>query len=227
MRFNIANFLLLITFIISILAIIFGGFSIKGEEWLIDLSNNKTIGLSKNIFSFFTIGFAFQTFASVLVFIALIISIIHDSFAQKWNVYVIIFMTIITMFIMGLIIMILSGFWFINSETQTNKNLKLSFFRSYSFIYFMVNIFCSILVVGLIFFSLGYMSNENVQMGDDSSSSDIESDYQGGSRALGIHAFHDRALTQHQVPLGTPVPNSSVLAINYNAMNRLRNEAKY
>lgn len=247
----LSNFILVATFATSCIAIMFGGMSLTGKNWLVNKANH-TSGLidSKDIYTnFYTVGYAFQAIATCLIFIILIISIFYDQLAKEWNMYVIIFIAIITMFLMGLIIMTLSATKFLvdadkftqadiqsglganctklDSKTTPDyskakcplQKLELSLLSSHSFIYYMINFFCSIMVIGLVFFSLGYMSNESDVDDDDDDSID-EREADSDLKTLSAHAYHSKKVTDKPAPNMTPVPNSSVQLSNFNQMKR-------
>ena len=113
MHFNIGNFLLLATFGTSCCSILFGGLAWKGKNWVVS-KNDVAAGLSGICLTFFCVGYIMQIVGVLLLIFILLISIFQNSFARRWNFYVIFFITIITLFLMSFIIMILSAFYFVS-----------------------------------------------------------------------------------------------------------------
>lgn len=217
--------LLVSIFLSSCLAIFFGGLSLNDSKWLVDANGkgNKTKGFetkdNETLKVFYSLGFTFQVLAMLVMGLIVLASVFNfDSFEQKWNIYVVVFINILTLFLMGFFIMLLSAFKLVSEpgcEVQYNicvASYKLSS-KSQSFIYFLVNIFWSFCVIGLVCFSLGYISVNRFNEADDDSTSQYQNRTLSKSATSG-----QRNLTHHQVPAGIPdVPNafSNSAALSY------------
>ena len=210
MHFNIGNFLLLATFCTSCCSILFGGLAWKGKNWVVS-KNDAAAGLNGICLTFFCVGYLMQIVGVLLLIFILLISIFQNSFARRWNFYVIFFITIITLFLMSFIIMILSAFYFVSLPEissggssgggSCNNKFTINFLKSHSFNYFSINIFCTIMVIGLLFFSLGYMSSENSLINMEDSDMFYEN-RKFQNKTISKNAFNRRKLTTHMVPSG-------------------------
>ena len=211
MRFQISNFLLILTFSTSFTAIICGGLSLTGNKWLIDIYQNRAIGLNSRLGSFFSIGYTFQVIATALIGSIILARKFHKSFEQKRNILIAVLITIITLCIFGLTIMTLASFKFVAEhrrhidQAASTATFKLYYFKSHSFIFFMINFFCITLVVGLIFFSLGYLSNEQGASGENEDSNSVINVY---NLTPNQSMFVKRELTTEPVPDGIPAQPS-------------------
>ncbi len=199
------------------------------KHWLVPSDNSTSLvplGLRSNpslYGDFYTLGFTFEVIAAGLILIVLLLSIFNDELAQRWNMYIILFIAIITLFLMGLLIKSVSVFKFLSENNMTiiTKGTPfhvLSIFRSYSFIEFMVNFFCSIMVIGIIFFSFGYMSRDQDEE-DDNTDDELDDDIVISDKhnmTLRRDAFKAREVTKQMVPSSTPQPYNTDK--RYNAM---------
>ena len=207
--YKTVKLLLVSIFVSSCLAVVFGGLSLNGSKWLVNEQINRTLGLGETLGPFFTIGFSFQMLGMLIMGMVVATSVFSESFEQRTNIYMIVFIMIMTLFVMGFAIMLLSAFKLVSEPKigvlVPHGNYKLSLFKSQSFIYFMVNILWSLITTGLVSFSLGYMEiNRLTHVNEDS-----VSQFEYTNRTLSKNALlAQRNLTQHQVPDGIPVPNA-------------------
>jgi len=258
MHYHVSNFLLTATFGASLLANIFASLALNEKKWLVSLgAPDKGINDS-NYEQFFRFGYGAQIAGTCLIFVVTIISIFHDSFAQRWwSIYVIIFFGIISLILTGLVLMTGSVVRFMSENNMdTLKHIKniteiahnkilptkapskkidinnlinnmtiyeFSIFTSYSVHHFMITFFCSVMVIGMIFFSLGYMANETstYTVHEDEEENYSESNEQvvindKQNMTLSRDAFKARQKTKELVPSGTPQPFNAEK--RYNAM---------
>lgn len=214
MTFKIANFVLLVSFSLSFIGIIFGGSALNGNRWLTGRLNEQTssIALSQHFKNFIALGFAFEIVAGLLIFLLLIISIFYDEVAQKWNIYITGFLTVITLSLLSFFVMAITIFKFM-AETD---NMQLNLFRATSFIYFIINNFCKIMAIGMIFYILGFLSKgdnvnrENVESQDNDQLVDTLYPCRG--------ADFIKKITDQPLPSGTPAPNITTVTANLNNM---------
>lgn len=211
MAFKIVNFVLLVSFSLSLIGIIFGGAALNGNKWLTSQKEqNDKIPLSQHFKNFIALGFALEIVGSFLMFILFLISIFYNKLALKWNIYITGFLTIITLSLLSFFVMAITIFKFMAESDKMELNL----FKATSFLYFIINIFCKIMAIGMIFYTLGFLSKgdnpENVELQDIVELADTIYPCRGSDI--------NKKLTDQPLPAGTPAPNITTVTTNLNNM---------
>jgi len=130
----------------------------------VDFSKTKVLNVSRSIYY---VGFVFQIIGSILIFILLLISIFNDELAKNWNLYIIFCSTILTLFTLGLYIIVITALLFVSKAKYEIIPPNYYFYeismKSSSFLSCLYSIFFSLIVNGLAFFALSFSANDQMR----------------------------------------------------------------
>ena len=115
---------------------------------------SKILKLSRSIY---LMGFSFQLIATFLILILLVINHTNRDFARFWNLYVIFCSTVLTFFMIGLLLCIINVILFLSKSDDIEfKDYEITY-KSTSFFSFVGSLILSFLVIALVMFSLSFL----------------------------------------------------------------------